>query len=232
MEAPGPELHNPCYAGTHDCDTTAQCIPLEDLAFQCQCATGYTGDGHNCYGIYLCLCRSFCEQACRVNSSVDILCSNEMVYVHFRVLPLPLFSLAFSVAYKMSKSKTVFLCFINICPASVEGSSTGWLSRIVCNHSFLFFSFLHPSSPFVSSRLIFKLKGPSGLQAGVWSVISPAAGLFRCWQQRKPQAHPKFSWMGLSAPFCSDDLHVVLHNAFYIHVRKKNVHKTRHHFSV
>uniref|UniRef100_A0AAX7V2J9 Nidogen 2a (osteonidogen) n=1 Tax=Astatotilapia calliptera TaxID=8154 RepID=A0AAX7V2J9_ASTCA len=47
-------LHNPCYAGTHDCDTTAQCIPLEDLAFQCQCATGYTGDGHNCYDIDEC----------------------------------------------------------------------------------------------------------------------------------------------------------------------------------
>uniref|UniRef100_A0A669C1B0 Nidogen 2 n=1 Tax=Oreochromis niloticus TaxID=8128 RepID=A0A669C1B0_ORENI len=50
----GPELYNPCYAGTHDCDTTAQCIPLEDLAFQCQCATGYTGDGHNCYDIDEC----------------------------------------------------------------------------------------------------------------------------------------------------------------------------------
>uniref|UniRef100_A0A3P9AWS6 Nidogen 2 n=1 Tax=Maylandia zebra TaxID=106582 RepID=A0A3P9AWS6_9CICH len=54
VRAPGPELHNPCYAGTHDCDTTAQCIPLEDLAFQCQCATGYTGDGHNCYDIDEC----------------------------------------------------------------------------------------------------------------------------------------------------------------------------------
>ncbi|CAI5637871.1 unnamed protein product [Oreochromis niloticus] len=54
VRAPGPELYNPCYAGTHDCDTTAQCIPLEDLAFQCQCATGYTGDGHNCYDIDEC----------------------------------------------------------------------------------------------------------------------------------------------------------------------------------
>lgn len=47
------ELVNPCYAGNHDCDTTAQCIPLEGQAFQCQCATGYRGDGRNCYGICL-----------------------------------------------------------------------------------------------------------------------------------------------------------------------------------
>uniref|UniRef100_H2T9F0 Nidogen 2 n=1 Tax=Takifugu rubripes TaxID=31033 RepID=H2T9F0_TAKRU len=50
----GPELINPCYAGNHDCDTTAQCIPLEGQDFQCQCATGYRGDGHNCYDIDEC----------------------------------------------------------------------------------------------------------------------------------------------------------------------------------
>uniref|UniRef100_A0A8D0AXP9 Nidogen 2 n=1 Tax=Sander lucioperca TaxID=283035 RepID=A0A8D0AXP9_SANLU len=50
----GPELVNPCYAGNHDCDTTAQCIPLEGQVFQCQCATGYRGDGHNCYDINEC----------------------------------------------------------------------------------------------------------------------------------------------------------------------------------
>ncbi|XP_070400306.1 nidogen-2 isoform X3 [Nothobranchius furzeri] len=48
------ELLNPCYVGNHDCDTTAQCIPLEGQAFKCQCATGYTGDGHNCYDIDEC----------------------------------------------------------------------------------------------------------------------------------------------------------------------------------
>uniref|UniRef100_A0A3Q3LGD4 Nidogen 2a (osteonidogen) n=1 Tax=Mastacembelus armatus TaxID=205130 RepID=A0A3Q3LGD4_9TELE len=48
------ELVNPCYSGNHDCDTTAQCIPLEGQAFQCQCATGYRGDGHNCYDIDEC----------------------------------------------------------------------------------------------------------------------------------------------------------------------------------
>ncbi|XP_076151725.1 nidogen-2 [Alosa pseudoharengus] len=45
---------NPCYAGTHDCDTTAQCIPGEGQNFQCQCATGYRGDGRNCYDVDEC----------------------------------------------------------------------------------------------------------------------------------------------------------------------------------
>ncbi|XP_077462107.1 uncharacterized protein nid2a isoform X4 [Stigmatopora argus] len=49
-----PELVNPCYDGTHDCDTTAQCIPLQDKAFQCRCGTGYRGDGHNCYDVDEC----------------------------------------------------------------------------------------------------------------------------------------------------------------------------------
>ncbi|XP_049919101.1 nidogen-2 isoform X11 [Epinephelus moara] len=53
-EGTGLELVNPCYAGNHDCDTTAQCIPLEGQAFQCQCATGYRGDGRNCYDIDEC----------------------------------------------------------------------------------------------------------------------------------------------------------------------------------
>lgn len=53
VEPTGPELVNPCYAGSHDCDTTAQCIPLDGQAFQCQCATGYRGDGHNCYGVFV-----------------------------------------------------------------------------------------------------------------------------------------------------------------------------------
>uniref|UniRef100_A0A8C7YT76 Nidogen 2a (osteonidogen) n=1 Tax=Oryzias sinensis TaxID=183150 RepID=A0A8C7YT76_9TELE len=44
-----PELVNPCYSGNHDCDTTAMCIPQEDQNYECQCATGYGGDGRNCY---------------------------------------------------------------------------------------------------------------------------------------------------------------------------------------
>uniref|UniRef100_A0A3P8TJB9 Nidogen 2 n=1 Tax=Amphiprion percula TaxID=161767 RepID=A0A3P8TJB9_AMPPE len=54
VEPSGPEPVNPCYAGSHDCDTTALCIPLEGQAFQCQCATGYRGDGRNCYDIDEC----------------------------------------------------------------------------------------------------------------------------------------------------------------------------------
>ncbi|KAM4602144.1 nidogen-2 [Polymixia lowei] len=54
VEPSGPELVNPCYSGSHDCDTTAQCIPLEGQAYQCQCATGYRGDGRNCYDVDEC----------------------------------------------------------------------------------------------------------------------------------------------------------------------------------
>uniref|UniRef100_A0A3P9A7G2 Nidogen 2a (osteonidogen) n=1 Tax=Esox lucius TaxID=8010 RepID=A0A3P9A7G2_ESOLU len=49
-ETSEPVLVNPCYAGTHDCDTTAQCLPGEGQQYLCQCATGYRGDGRNCYG--------------------------------------------------------------------------------------------------------------------------------------------------------------------------------------
>ncbi|XP_075905464.1 nidogen-2 isoform X12 [Nelusetta ayraudi] len=49
-----PQLVNPCYSGSHDCDTTAQCVPLEGQAFRCQCATGYRGDGRNCYDVDEC----------------------------------------------------------------------------------------------------------------------------------------------------------------------------------
>ncbi|XP_029030641.1 nidogen-2 [Betta splendens] len=52
--AEGTALVNPCYAGNHDCDTTAQCVPLEGQDFQCKCATGYRGDGRNCYDVDEC----------------------------------------------------------------------------------------------------------------------------------------------------------------------------------
>uniref|UniRef100_A0A665TTP7 Nidogen 2a (osteonidogen) n=1 Tax=Echeneis naucrates TaxID=173247 RepID=A0A665TTP7_ECHNA len=54
VESTGMELVNPCFSGNHDCDTTAQCLPLEGQSFQCQCATGYRGDGRNCYDIDEC----------------------------------------------------------------------------------------------------------------------------------------------------------------------------------
>ncbi|KAF5901726.1 nidogen-2 isoform X1, partial [Clarias magur] len=51
---PGHLQENPCYSGTHDCDTTAQCVPGEGQHFTCVCATGYTGDGRNCYDVDEC----------------------------------------------------------------------------------------------------------------------------------------------------------------------------------
>ncbi|XP_072319180.1 nidogen-2 [Eucyclogobius newberryi] len=54
VQPSGPDQVNPCYSGTHDCDTTAQCMPQEGKAFECKCATGYTGDGRNCYDIDEC----------------------------------------------------------------------------------------------------------------------------------------------------------------------------------
>lgn len=58
---PEPENLNPCYTGNHDCDTTAQCVPGEGQLFTCQCATGYIGDGRNCYGkrLYMFFLSSF-----------------------------------------------------------------------------------------------------------------------------------------------------------------------------
>uniref|UniRef100_A0A8C9VTQ9 Nidogen 2 n=1 Tax=Scleropages formosus TaxID=113540 RepID=A0A8C9VTQ9_SCLFO len=53
-EDPHPEVVNPCYAGTHDCDTTAQCLPGEGEQFRCQCATGYRGDGRSCHDVDEC----------------------------------------------------------------------------------------------------------------------------------------------------------------------------------
>ncbi|XP_041711549.1 nidogen-2 isoform X1 [Coregonus clupeaformis] len=55
VEPSEPAQVNPCYSGTHDCDTTAQCLPREGQQYQCQCATGYRGDGHNCYDVDECV---------------------------------------------------------------------------------------------------------------------------------------------------------------------------------
>ncbi|XP_064148544.1 nidogen-2 isoform X1 [Loxodonta africana] len=45
---------NPCYDGSHTCDTTAQCHPGTGLAYTCECAPGYQGDGRNCVDVNEC----------------------------------------------------------------------------------------------------------------------------------------------------------------------------------
>ncbi|XP_066473183.1 nidogen-1 [Tiliqua scincoides] len=46
---------NPCYTGTHGCDTSAVCHPGPRNQFTCECSVGYQGDGRACYDIDECL---------------------------------------------------------------------------------------------------------------------------------------------------------------------------------
>uniref|UniRef100_A0A5F9DHG8 Nidogen 1 n=1 Tax=Oryctolagus cuniculus TaxID=9986 RepID=A0A5F9DHG8_RABIT len=43
-------LQNPCYIGTHGCDTNAACRPGPGTQFTCECSIGFRGDGQTCYG--------------------------------------------------------------------------------------------------------------------------------------------------------------------------------------
>ncbi|EPY73940.1 nidogen-1 [Camelus ferus] len=43
-------LQNPCYIGTHGCDTNAACRPGPGTQFTCECSIGFRGDGRICYG--------------------------------------------------------------------------------------------------------------------------------------------------------------------------------------
>ncbi|XP_039593799.1 nidogen-1 [Polypterus senegalus] len=40
---------NPCYTGTHNCDTNAACRPGLVKQFTCECAAGFRGNGYTCY---------------------------------------------------------------------------------------------------------------------------------------------------------------------------------------
>uniref|UniRef100_A0A8B9TUN5 Nidogen 1 n=1 Tax=Anas platyrhynchos TaxID=8839 RepID=A0A8B9TUN5_ANAPL len=42
---------NPCYTGTHNCDTNAICRPGTGNRFVCECSIGFRGDGNVCYGV-------------------------------------------------------------------------------------------------------------------------------------------------------------------------------------
>lgn len=46
----GEPEENPCFTGGHGCDTNAICRPEQGTHFTCQCAAGFNGDGHICYG--------------------------------------------------------------------------------------------------------------------------------------------------------------------------------------
>uniref|UniRef100_A0A8C7AV30 Nidogen 1 n=1 Tax=Neovison vison TaxID=452646 RepID=A0A8C7AV30_NEOVI len=41
-------LQNPCYIGTHGCDTNAACRPGPGVQFTCECSIGFRGDGRIC----------------------------------------------------------------------------------------------------------------------------------------------------------------------------------------
>uniref|UniRef100_A0A8C3PBL4 Nidogen 2 n=1 Tax=Chrysemys picta bellii TaxID=8478 RepID=A0A8C3PBL4_CHRPI len=45
---------NPCYDGTHACDTTARCQPGTGLDYTCECTAGYRGDGRDCVDVDEC----------------------------------------------------------------------------------------------------------------------------------------------------------------------------------
>ncbi|XP_043535972.1 nidogen-1 [Chiloscyllium plagiosum] len=45
---------NPCYTGTHGCDTNAACRPGQGNRFTCECSAGFYGDGQTCYDVDEC----------------------------------------------------------------------------------------------------------------------------------------------------------------------------------
>ncbi|XP_023600325.1 nidogen-1 [Myotis lucifugus] len=47
-------LQNPCYLGTHGCDTNAACQPGAGNQFACECSIGFRGDGRTCHDIDEC----------------------------------------------------------------------------------------------------------------------------------------------------------------------------------
>ncbi|XP_021516548.1 nidogen-1 [Meriones unguiculatus] len=47
-------LQNPCYIGTHGCDSNAACRPGPGTQFTCECSVGFRGDGRTCYDIDEC----------------------------------------------------------------------------------------------------------------------------------------------------------------------------------
>ncbi|XP_053567076.1 nidogen-1 [Bombina bombina] len=53
-EGPVDTNRNPCYLGTHGCDTNAMCRPGQGNQFTCECTPGFRGDGRTCYDVDEC----------------------------------------------------------------------------------------------------------------------------------------------------------------------------------
>ncbi|XP_069741272.1 nidogen-1 [Narcine bancroftii] len=45
---------NPCYTGTHGCDSNAACRPEQGNRFSCECSAGFFGNGQACYDVDEC----------------------------------------------------------------------------------------------------------------------------------------------------------------------------------
>ncbi|EDL01537.1 nidogen-2 precursor [Mus musculus] len=45
---------NPCYDGSHTCDTTARCHPGTGVDYTCECTPGFQGDGRSCVDVNEC----------------------------------------------------------------------------------------------------------------------------------------------------------------------------------
>nr|XP_034964284.1 nidogen-1 [Zootoca vivipara] len=54
IDGTGDKSRNPCYTGTHQCDTNAVCRPGTGNQFTCECSVGFRGNGRTCYDIDEC----------------------------------------------------------------------------------------------------------------------------------------------------------------------------------
>ncbi|XP_030050841.1 nidogen-1 [Microcaecilia unicolor] len=50
----GETNRNPCYIGTHGCDTNAACRPGQGNQFTCECTAGFRGNGITCFDVDEC----------------------------------------------------------------------------------------------------------------------------------------------------------------------------------